>query len=224
MEDVKKLKEEIQYFQNKSNNNKAYNKKISGTINDNMNNANYFNNDYKRQQQIKKSLSSNNFNDPNCYMNLNNKNNYNECYNNFDNNNRKGNLNKKQNYQNPIKTKALNNSNEIRKYKTRIINLINIIKQKEKEINFWKNVRQNLYMTNKTQNFDNFSNNTYMNSMNNYRNVNSEQKSIKRCYSQTSGQIRKNKKKKFNLCLVDSNMINKPVKRNIISYKHKTNT
>ena len=63
MEDVKKLKEEIQYFQNKSNNNKAYNKKISSTINDNMNNANYFNNDYKRQQQIKKSLSSNNFND-----------------------------------------------------------------------------------------------------------------------------------------------------------------
>ena len=225
MEDVKKLKEEIQYFQNKSNNNKAYNKKISSTINDNMNNANYFNNDYKRQQQIKKSLSSNNFNDPNCYMNLNNKNNYNECYNNFVNNNdKKGNFNKKQNYQNPIKTKALNNSNEIRKYKTRIINLINIIKQKEKEINFWKNVRQNLYMTNKTQNFDNFSNNTYMNSMNNYRNVNSEQKSIKRCYSQTSGQIRKNKKKKFNLCLVDSNMINKPVKRNIISYKHKTNT
>jgi hypothetical protein len=224
MEDIKKLKEEIQYFQNKSNNN-AYNKKISNAINDNMNNANYFNNDYKRQQQIKKSLSSNNFNDPNCYMNLNNKNNYNECYNNFDNNNnRKGNFNKKQNYQNPIKTRALINSNEIRKYKTRIINLINIIKQKEKEINFWKNVRQNLYMTNKTQNFDNFSNNTYMNSMNNYRNVNSEQKSIKRCYSQTSGQIRKNKKKKFNLCLVDSNMINKPVKRNIISYKHKTNT
>ena len=136
-------------------------------------------------------------------MNLNNKNNYNECYNNFVNNNdKKGNFNKKQNYQNPIKTKALNNSNEIRKYKTRIINLIKIIKQKEKEINFWKN----------------------MNSMNNYRNVNSEQKSIKRCYSQTSGQIRKNKKKKFNLCLVDSNMINKPVKRNIISYKHKTNT
>lgn len=196
MEDIKKLKEEIQYFQNKSNNNNAYNKKISSIINDNMNNANYFNNDYKRQQQIKKSLSSNNFNDPNCYMNLNNKNNYNECYNNFVNNNdKKGNFNKKQNYQNPIKTKALNNSNEIRKYKTRIINLINIIKQKEKEINFWKNVRQNLYMTNKTQNFDNFSNNTYMNSMNNYRNVNSEQKSIKRCYSQTSGQIRKIKRK-----------------------------
>ena len=225
MEDIKKLKEEIQYFQNKSNNNNAYNKQINSTINNNMNNANYFNKDYKRQQQIRKSLSSNNFNNSNCFMNLNNKNNYNECYNNFVNNNdKKGNFNKKQNYQNPIKTKTLNNSNEIRKYKTRIINLINIIKQKEKEINFWKNVRQNLYMTNKTQNFDNFSNNTYMNSMNNYRNVNSEQKSIKRCYSQTSGQIRKNKKKKFNLCLVDSNMINKPVKRNIISYKHKTNT
>ena len=32
MEDVKKLKEEIQYFQNKSNNNKAYNKKISSIL------------------------------------------------------------------------------------------------------------------------------------------------------------------------------------------------
>ena len=167
MDDIRKLKEEIVYFQNKVNNNTCKEKVIE-ISNDNLNNMNYFNNEYKNQK-IKKSLSSNNVSEPKYY-------------------------------------KVFENSNEIHKLKIRIINLINIIKQKEKEINFWKNMRQNIYMSNTCQNIDNRSNKTYMNSYNNYRNVNSEQKIMKRCNSQTSSQYRQNKRKKINLYLVDSNI------------------
>lgn len=225
MEDIKKLKEEIKYFQNKANNNNI-NNNDNYIYDNNQNNLNYFNNEYKRQQQIKKSLSSNNFNDIRNYSDLNSKNNFNNNLTYYSTNNPQiRNFNSNQNSPYAIKTKTLNNnSNEIHKLKTRIINLINIIKQKDKEINFWKNLRQNLYKANTTQNFDNnMYNKTYINSMNNYRNINSEQKLMKRCNSQTANQIRQNKRKKFNLYLIDSN-INKPIKRNIITYKNKMNT
>jgi len=225
MEDIKKLKEEIKYFQNKANNNNI-NNNDNYVYDNNQNNLNYFNNEYKRQQQIKKSLSSNNFNDIRNYSDLNSKNNFNNNLTYYSTNNPQiRNFNSNQNSPYAIKTKTLNNnSNEIHKLKTRIINLINIIKQKDKEINFWKNLRQNLYKANTTQNFDNnMYNKTYINSMNNYRNINSEQKLMKRCNSQTANQIRQNKRKKFNLYLIDSN-INKPIKRNIITYKNKMNT
>ena len=225
MEDIKKLKEDIKYFQNNANNNNINN-------NDNIiydNNPiflNYFNNEYKRQQQIKKSLSSNNVNDIRNYSDLNSKNNFNNNLTYFTACGQQiRNFNSNQNSPYAIKTKPLNNnSNEIHKLKTRILNLINIIKQKDKEINFWKNLRQNLYMANTTQNIDNnIYNKTYINSMNNYRNVNSEQKIIKRCNSQTANQLRQKKRNKFNLYLIDSN-VNKPIKRNIITYKNKMNT
>ena len=225
MEDIKKLKEEIKYFQNKANNNNI-NNNDNYVYDNNQNNLNYFNNEYKRQQQIRKSLSSNNFNDIRNYSDLNSKNNFNNNLTYYSTNNPQiRNFNSNQNSPYAIKTKTLNNnSNEIHKLKTRIINLINIIKQKDKEINFWKNLRQNLYKANTTQNFDNnMYNKTYINSMNNYRNINSEQKLMKRCNSQTANQIRQNKRKKFNLYLIDSN-INKPIKRNIITYKNKMNT
>jgi len=225
MEDIKKLKEEIKYFQNKANNNNI-NNNDNYVYDNNQNNLNYFNNEYKRQQQIKKSLSSNNFNDIRNYSDLNSKNNFNNNLTYYSTNNPQiRNFNSNQNSPYAIKTKTLNNNaNEIHKLKTRIINLINIIKQKDKEINFWKNLRQNLYKANTTQNFDNnMYNKTYINSMNNYRNINSEQKLMKRCNSQTANQIRQNKRKKFNLYLIDSN-INKPIKRNIITYKNKMNT
>ena len=225
MEDIKKLKEEIKYFQNKANNNNINNNN-NYIYDNNQNNLNYFNNEYKSQQQIKKSLSSNNFNDIRNYSDLNSKNNFNNNLTYYSTNNPQiRNFNSNQNSPYAIKTKTLNNnSNEIHKLKTRIINLINIIKQKDKEINFWKNLRQNLYKANTTQNFDNnMYNKTYINSMNNYRNINSEQKLMKRCNSQTANQIRQNKRKKFNLYLIDSN-INKPIKRNIITYKNKMNT
>ena len=225
MEDIKKLKEEIKYFQNKANNNNI-NNNDNYIYDNNPNNLNDFNNEYKRQQQIRKSLSSNNFNDIRNYSDLNSKNNFNNNLTYYSTNNPQiRNFNSNQNSPYAIKTKTLNNnSNEIHKLKTRIINLINIIKQKDKEINFWKNLRQNLYKANTTQNFDNnMYNKTYINSMNNYRNINSEQKLMKRCNSQTANQIRQNKRKKFNLYLIDSN-INKPIKRNIITYKNKMNT
>jgi hypothetical protein len=225
MEDIKKLKEEIKYFQNKANNNNI-NNNDNYVYDNNQNNLNYFNNEYKRQQQIKKSLSSNNFNDIRNYSDLNSKNNFNNNLTYYNTNNPQiRNFNSNQNSPYAIKTKTLNNNaNEIHKLKTRIINLMNIIKQKDKEINFWKNLRQNLYKANTTQNIDNnIYNKTYINSMNNYRNINSEQKIMKRCNSQTANQIRQNKRKKFNLYLIDSN-INKPIKRNIITYKNKMNT
>ena len=225
MEDIKKLKEEIKYFQNKANNNNI-NNNDNYVYDNNQNNLNYFNNEYKRQQLIKKSLSSNNFNDIRNYSDLNSKNNFNNNLTYYSTNNPQiRNFNSNQNSPYAIKTKTLNNNaNEIHKLKTRIINLINIIKQKDKEINFWKNLRQNLYKANTTQNIDNnIYNKTYINSMNNYRNINSEQKLMKRCNSQTANQIRQNKRKKFNLYLIDSN-INKPIKRNIITYKNKMNT
>ena len=225
MEDIKKLKEEIKYFQNKANNNNI-NNNDNYIYDNNQNNLNYFNNEYKRQQQIRKSLSSNNFNDIRNYSDLNSKNNFNNNLTYYTTNNPQiRNFNSNQNSPYAIKTKTLNNNaNEIHKLKTRIINLINIIKQKDKEINFWKNLRQNLYKANTTQNIDNnIYNKTYINSMNNYRNINSEQKLMKRCNSQTANQIRQNKRKKFNLYLIDSN-INKPIKRNIITYKNKMNT
>ena len=225
MEDIKKLKEEIKYFQNKANNNNI-NNNDNYVYDNNQNNLNYFNNEYKRQQQIRKSLSSNNFNDIRNYSDLNSKNNFNNNLTYYSTNNPQiRNFNSNQNSPYAIKTKTLNNNaNEIHKLKTRIINLINIIKQKDKEINFWKNLRQNLYKANTTQNIDNnIYNKTYINSMNNYRYINSEQKLMKRCNSQTANQIRQNKRKKFNLYLIDSN-INKPIKRNIITYKNKMNT
>ena len=213
MEDIRKLKEEIKYFQNKVNSGNNIN-------NDDSKNLNHFNNEYKKGQ-IKKSFSSINFNNIKPYMNINN-------INNAKNNNKNNIRNYQSNQTSPlsIKNKILNNSNEISKLKIRIINLINIIKQKDKEILFWKNLRQDLYFANKTQNFDNynFCNTNYYsnNNTNNYRSVNSEQKILKRCYSQASGQNRPNKRKKINLYLIDSN-INKPIKRNIVTYKNHTN-
>lgn len=215
MNDIRKLKEEIKYFQNKVNNN-MYNEPSNEINNINLNNMNYFNNEYKKQQ-IKKSFSSNNVNDPKYYMNVNNN------ISNSTGNNKIRNYNSKQNSPFAIKNKVFDNSNEIHKLKIRIINLINIIKQKENEINYWKNLRHNLYKSNTTQNCDNRINKTYINSYNNYRNANSEQKMIKRCNSQTSNQINQKKRKKINIYLLDSN-INHPIRRNIATYKNKTNT
>ena len=71
-------------------------------------------------------------------------------------------------------------------------------------------MRQNIYVPNTTQNLESISNKTFMNNYNNhnYRNQNLEQKFIRRCNSQSSTQMqRNNKKKNFNLYLVDSNII-----------------
>ena len=210
MEDIRKLKEDIKYFQNKVNNNNCNN------IEKNQNNFNYFNNEYK-QQKIKKSFSSNDFNNIKPYMNIDN------------NINNLTNVNMKQvknfysnqisNQVSPftIKNKSSNNSEEIYKLKNRIINLINIIKQKDREILYWKNMRQNLYMTNATQNYDNLSSKKYLNNTR----YNSEKKIMRRCISQTSNQMQRNRRKNINLHLVDTN-INRPIKRNIITSNNKT--
>ena len=117
-----------------------------------------------------------------------------------------------------IKNKINNNSEEIYKLKNRIINLINIIKQKDKEILYWKNMRQNLYRNNATQNCENFSNKNYLNNTR----YNSEKKMMRRCISQTSSQMQRNRRKNINLYLVDTN-INRPIKRNnIITVNNKT--
>ena len=210
MEDIRKLKEDIKYFQNKVNNNNNN----CNSIENNQNNFNYFNNDYKKQK-IKKSFSSNDFN-----------NNIKPCIN-IDNNNlnyTNGNLKKIKNFYSnqispyAIKNKINNNPDEIHKLKNRIINLINIIKQKDKEILYWKNMRQNLYRANATQNCENLSNKNYINNTR----YNSENKMMRRCISQTSSQMQRIKRKNINLNLIDTN-INRPIKRNIITVNNKTN-
>ena len=211
MEDIRKLKEDIKYFQNKvNNNNNNFN-----SIENNQNNFNYFNNDYKKQK-IKKSFSSNDFNNNNIKpcININNNN-----INNSENENMKKIKGFYSNQISPyaIKNKISNNSEEIYKLKNRIINLINIIKQKDKEILYWKNMRQNLYRTNATQNCENLSNKNYLNNIG----YNSEKKMMRRCISQTSSQMQRNRRKNINLHLIDTN-INRPIKRNIITVNNKT--
>ena len=222
MEDIRKLKEDIKYFQNKVNN-KYFQNKVNNnnnncnSIENNQNNFNYFNNDYKKQK-IKKSFSSNDFNNTNIKpcINIDNNNNINNLTN--------GNMKKIKNFYSnqispyTIKNKINNNSEEIYKLKNRIINLINIIKQKDKEILYWKNMRQNLYRNNATQNCENFSNKNYLNNIR----YNSEKKMMRRCISQTSSQMQRNRRKNINLYLVDTN-INRPIKRNnIITVNNKT--
>ena len=205
MEDIRKLKEDIKYFQNKVNNNNQ----------DMNNNFNFFNNGYK--QKIKKSFSSNDFSNNNNiikpYVNIDNE------INNLTNGGVKKIKNFYSNQISPytIKKNICNNSEEIHKLKNRIINLINIIKQKDKEICYWKNLRHNLYRMNATQNCDNVSKKTYMNNLR----QNSEKKIMKRCISQTSSQMQRNRRKNINLHLVDTN-INKPIKRNIITINNNT--
>ena len=214
MEDIRKLKEDIKYFQNKVNNNNNN----CNSIENNQNNFNYFNNDYKKQK-IKKSFSSNDFNNTNIKPCINIDNNNNNI-NNLTNGNMKKIKNFYSNQISPyvIKNKINNNSEEIYKLKNRIINLINIIKQKDKEILYWKNMRQNLYRNNATQNCENFSNKNYLNNTR----YNSEKKMMRRCISQTSSQMQRNRRKNINLYLVDTN-INRPIKRNnIITVNNKT--
>ena len=239
MNDIKKLKEEIKFFQNKAygscnsynnnynNNNIFYddnsnfNNFNSYNNDNNQNNFNYFNNDYKKQK-IKKSFSSIDFNNnaKSCKNHINNINN-----NNLLNENKVRNFYSYQASPCTIKNKINTNTDEIHKLKIRIINLINIIKQKDKEILYWKNMRQNIYVPNTTQNTESISHKNFMNNYSyyNYRNQNLEQKFIRRCNSQASSQMqRNNKKKNFNLYLVDSN-INKPIRRNILTFKNNTN-
>ena len=205
MEDIRKLKEDIKYFQNK----------VSSNNQDMNNNFNFFNNGYK--QKIKKSFSSNDFSNNNNiikpYVNIDNE------INNLTNGGVKKIKNFYSNQISPytIKKNICINPEEIHKLKNRIINLINIIKQKDKEICYWKNLRHNLYRMNATQNCDNVSNKTYMNNLR----QNSEKKIMKRCISQTSSQMQRNRRKNINLHLVDTN-INKPIKRNIITINNNT--
>ena len=246
MNDIKKLKEEIQFFQNKAynrgdinynNNNVFYDddnnfnnynscNNFNSWNNDNYQNYfNYFNNDYKKQK-IKKSFSSIDFNNTKNYKNtINNMNNINNNI--FPNDNKVRNFYSYQASPCTIKNRINTNTDEIHKLKTRIINLINIIKQKDKEILYWKNMRQNIYVPNTTQNMESIYNKNFMNNYSNYnyniRNQNLDPKFIRRCNSQSSSQMqRNNKKKNFNLYLVDSN-INKPIRRNIITFKNNTN-
>ena len=228
MNDIKKLKEEIKFFQNKAynggnNNNNFYDNNYAQNNQNNQNNFNYFNNDYKNQK-IKKSFSSIDFNKPKNYKNnINNINNSNN--NNISNENKVRSFYSNQASPYAIKNKINTNSDEIHKLRIRIINLINIIKQKDKEILYWKTMRQNIYVPNTTQNLESISNKTFKDNYNNYnyRNQNLEQKFIRRCNSQSSTHMqRKNKKKNFNLYLVDSNIIN-PIRRNILTFKNNTN-
>ena len=183
MNDIQKLKQEINFFKNKYHNN-------------NMNNIN-------RTNQIPRSLPYNNFKE-----NMNDINNSpNETKDGFDSN------------QNSPCDNVFNNGNdkninEIKKLKMRIINLLSIIKQKDKEILYLKNL--NLKKNNNNNNIKRYYNtNMNMNmTQNSYKNnINHSHRNFRRCNSQSSSQL-KQKKNNMNLNIIDSN-INEIYRRNI---------
>lgn len=175
MNDIQKLKQEINFFKNKYHNN-------------NMNNIN-------RTNQIPRSLSYNNFKE-----NMNDINNSpNETKDGFDSN------------QNSPCDNVFNNGNdkninEIKKLKMRIINLLSIIKQKDKEILYLKNL--NLKKNNNNNNIKRYYNtNMNMNmTQNSYKNnINYSHRNFRRCNSRSSGRL-KQKKNNMNLNIIDSNI------------------
>jgi len=185
MEDIQKLKTELKYFQNKIymiNNDKDLNNSNVNTINNLK--STYFNQD-SNFNKIKKSPSSNNVNRLlcccDCHKNDFDKSFYSDKYSNLLNN---------------------GNMNEVVILKNKIKYLNGIIKKKDEEIAFWKNLRKNICNTNsEISNVKNIINkfNMNKNSQKNFQIRNGV-----RHLSQTSSHFRPYHKN-LNLNLVNSN-------------------
>ena len=218
MEDIQKLKEELKYFQNKiyimnNNQNKS---KINNTINSNSN-INYYN-------QESSNISNCNYN-CNCFCHQKSVSDLNTSFFSMKCPNLK---------QNQIiyDNDKIDNSYEIYSLKNKIRQLNKIIKKKDEEILFWKNVRKDIYFSNNTHNkygsenyediLNSFKFEFVKNKNNLIRNLNitnSNKKNYKRSYSQSSSHFRPFKKN-IKLNLIDSNA-NKPIKKNILSNEEK---
>ena len=213
MEDIQKLKDELKYFQNKiyfMNNNQNMSDNNFNPINNNQD-LKYYNPELS------------NMNECNCHCHKNrselNKSFYSLQYPNL--NQRKTVL-----YNN---MKDDNNSNDIYCLKSKIKHLNNVIKKKDEEILFWKNLRKDLYLyTNKTDNNQNCKNilknfkfevNKKNKILSNINNTSSSKKNYNRSYSHSSSQFRPFRRK-MNLNLVDSN-ISKTIKKNNVSSEEK---
>ena len=219
MEDIQKLKEELKYFQNKIYimNNSQNEKQIANarTINSHSN-INYYN------QELNNINAINNCNyNCNCRCHQNSVSDLNKSFYSMKCPNLKQN--------NTIQVNDKNDySYQIYFLKNKIRQLNDVIRKKDEEIEFWKNVRKDIYFSNNCNN--KFDKEKYKDILSEYeknknnliRNLNttnSNKNNYKRSYSQSSSHflpIKKNMK----LSLVDSN-VNKNIKRNYISSEEK---
>ena len=195
MEDIQKLKDELNFFQNKIN---------MANNNNNQNNIN--NNNSIINNKFLNFYDSDLNNTKNCFCNCHK----NRCEFSKSLCCEKYNLKKSQLY-------------EINFLKNKINYLNNVIKQKDEEILFWKNIRRDLcYSTNKLHNksyenilsgfnFETRNRNSQLNNIN----TSSNKKLYNRSSSQSSNYFTPFKRN-FNLNLIDSNS-NKPIKKYHIS-------
>ena len=220
MDDIKKLKDELKYFQNKinmMNNDPSIYNNIK-TINSNSN-SNY----YKRElsdYKIRKSPSYNNIGiicTCDCHKNELNKSYFsNETYN----------FKKNPNSLNIDKIGNSNDSTYIIILRNKINNLQNIIRKKDKEILFWKNLRKGLNYKNNIlhrQNYDNILSENKLYQKNNTNNIinsykSSNNKNNIRSYSHSSSQFYP-AKKNIKINLINSNM--NPIDVNLTSKEEK---
>ena len=196
MEDIEKLKEELKYFQNK-------------IYVMNSNPKNLINNNAKTISNISNLNYANGMASCSCNCH---KNTFGELNKSF-HSTKFPNLKKS--------TLSLNrylngdDNNDVYMLKIKIKNLNKIIKKKDEEILFWKNLRKDLYLNNKKyqkilDGFDNEErNNKYKINNLNFNTTNLNKNNYKRSYSQSSSHF-KTLKKDININLVDSN-INKPI-------------
>ena len=227
MEDIQKLKDEINYFQNKiyMNNINENDKSINS-----YSNLNYFNNKDFINNRLKRIPSSNDFNNNiyggcncNCHknetMNL-NKSFYSVKYPNLIQSQNSFINNKSEDYNNILY--------EIFSLRHKIKKLNIIIKQKDKEILFWKNLRRDLCLSNNNINTQNYKTilNTYkfdsrnksFNHINKFNLSNSSKKNDRKNFSNSVSNFRP-LKKNINLNLVDCNMSKPSIKSLILNEK-----
>ena len=225
MEDIQKLKDEINYFQNKvyMNNINENDKSINS-----YSNLNYYNNKDFINNRLKRIPSSNDFNNNiyggcNCNknetMNL-NKSFYSVKYPNLIQSQNSFINNKSEDYNNILY--------EIFSLRHKIKKLNIIIKQKDKEILFWKNLRRDLCLSNNNINTQNYKTilNTYkfdsrnksINHINKFNLSNSSKKNDRKNFSNSVSNFRP-LKKNINLNLVDCNMSKPSIKIIILNEK-----
>ena len=187
MEDMQKLKNELKYFQNKINiinKDKDLNNNKANTINNLK--SSYFSQD-SNFNNLKKSSSSNNFNQILCCC---------DCHkNDFD-----------KSFYSAKFPNLLNigNYNEIIILRNKIKYLNGIIKKKDEEITFWKNLRKNICNTNNESSMPNIENIINKLNMNKNSQKNFQIRNGVRHLSQSSSHFRPYHKN-LNLNLVNSN-------------------
>ena len=228
MEDIQKLKDELYVFQNKvlmgkiNNNNNTNN----NTINNNSNIKYHYRNfsNYKTN----KNVNTNDFNNIiNCNCN---------CHKNEFYNLNKSFSNMKYPTLKQSQTSLINNTISDKKYqfevkslRHRIDYLNSVIKKKDEEILFWKNLRRKLTSGNSILHTYNYKNNlrclnvekrnNTINQISSITTTNSNKNNDRKIHSQSATHIRP-LAKKINLDLVDSN-INIPTIKNIVSSEEK---